>query len=558
MDIMEGIRGSDRSAVQRAAAGDRQARPGALPDVGQAVTGRLPAWLRGTAGVLLLAVLWLAATAWLRPLMLPDEGRYVGVAWEMMRSGDWLVPTLNGLPYFHKPPLFYWITAASLSTFGLHEWAARLAPLLGATAAASALYLFALRWAGAALARLSLLVLVTQPILFAGAQFANLDMLVAGCIAATVLALASAALSIEEGQRPRGTLAAGYAFAALGLLAKGLIGVVLPGMILVAWLLARRRPRTLLALVWWPGLVLFAVVGAPWFIAMQQRFPAFLDYFFVVQHFKRFTTTGFNNPQPFWFYLAVLPLTTLPWSAWLGAAARPAYWRDPERGSVRGLMWLWLVLVTLFFSLPKSKLIGYILPATVPLAFLVADAIAIGWRAGTGRSRRWIAASAIGGALVCVGVVVAVAVTRDNALGPLGHTLAQRVTPRDQVVFLHGYYFDLPFYARLHAPVHVVDDWTDPELSSRDDWHKELLDAQHFEPVATPPVLLTPARVGELLCTGRTTWFVGAASMPARYPVLAAATLVTRQGDTALWRLPAGALSAAQCREMPSANSAGM
>jgi 4-amino-4-deoxy-L-arabinose transferase-like glycosyltransferase len=522
------------------------------------VTGRLPLWLRGSAGVLLLAVLWLAATAWLRPLMLPDEGRYVGVAWEMVRSGHWLVPTLDGLPYFHKPPLFYWLTAGSLWTFGLHEWAARVAPLLGATAAASALYLFALRWAGPALARLSLLVLVTQPLLFAGAQFANLDMLVAGCIAATVLALASAALSIEAGQRARGTLATGYAFAALGLLAKGLIGIVLPGMILVVWLLARRRARTLLALVWWPGLVLFVVIAAPWFIAMQQRFPAFLDYFFIVQHFKRYTSSGFNNPQPFWFYLAVLPLTTLPWSVWLGAAARRSYWQDPERGSQRALMWSWLVLVTLFFSLPKSKLVGYILPATIPLAFLVADAIAIGWRTGSGRSRRWIAGSAVGSGLVCLGVIAAVTATHNNSLGPMGQTLSQRMAPRDQVVFLHGYYFDMPFYARLQAPAHVVDDWDDPRLTARDDWHKELLDAQQFEPTANPPVLLRPSRLVELLCSGRTTWFVGAVGMPARYPVLAAATLVTRQGDTALWRLPAGALSAAQCREMPSASSAGM
>src|SRR4051812_27566503 len=76
---------------------------------------------------------WLAATAWLRPLSLPDEGRYVGVALEMLWSGNWLVPTLDTLPYFHKPPLFYWVTAASLATFGINEWAARLGSLLAAT-----------------------------------------------------------------------------------------------------------------------------------------------------------------------------------------------------------------------------------------------------------------------------------------------------------------------------------------------------------------------------------------------------------------------------------------
>src|SRR6476659_9026789 len=86
---------------------------------------------------LLFVLLWLIATAWARPLMLPDEGRYVGVAWEMLRSGDWLTPTLNSLPYFHKPPLFYWITAAMLWLVGNQEWAGRVAPWLGACVAAA-------------------------------------------------------------------------------------------------------------------------------------------------------------------------------------------------------------------------------------------------------------------------------------------------------------------------------------------------------------------------------------------------------------------------------------
>ena len=90
----------------------------------------------------ILVMAWFACTAWARALMLPDEARYVGVAWEMLRSGDWLTPTLNGLPYFHKPPLFYWITAGSLELLGRHEFAARVAPILGATLGAMALFLF--------------------------------------------------------------------------------------------------------------------------------------------------------------------------------------------------------------------------------------------------------------------------------------------------------------------------------------------------------------------------------------------------------------------------------
>ena len=106
----------------------------------------------------------------------PSEGRYVGVAWEMLRSGDWLTPTLDGQPFFHKPPLFYWITASSLSVFGLHEWAGRLASLIGACAAAIAIALFMRRWRGLPAARASLLVLAhAAGVLRRGAVRQSLD-----------------------------------------------------------------------------------------------------------------------------------------------------------------------------------------------------------------------------------------------------------------------------------------------------------------------------------------------------------------------------------------------
>src|SRR6187401_3549360 len=116
--------------------------------------------------LLLLALAWLGATAGLRDLSLPDEGRYVGVAWEMLRSGDWLTPTLNGLPFFHKPPLFYWIAALALKVTGGVAWASRAPSLLGAGIVALGTYLFVRRWSRPGMARAVLLVLLTQPIFF--------------------------------------------------------------------------------------------------------------------------------------------------------------------------------------------------------------------------------------------------------------------------------------------------------------------------------------------------------------------------------------------------------
>ena len=116
--------------------------------------------------VALLTALWLGWTTGWRHLAVPDEGRYAGVAWEMIRSGDWLTPTLDGLPFFHKPPLFYWITAVSLELFGLHPWAGRLASVTGAWLGAMALYLLLHRWSSPRHARLSLLALLTMPYWF--------------------------------------------------------------------------------------------------------------------------------------------------------------------------------------------------------------------------------------------------------------------------------------------------------------------------------------------------------------------------------------------------------
>ncbi len=499
---------------------------------------------------LLLLAAWLLATAWIRPLALPDEGRYVGVAWDMLGSGDWLVPRLDSLPYFHKPPLFYWITACSLAVFGPSEWAARAAPLLGAFAGASALYFFMRRWRGETAARWSLLAVATQPLFFVGGQFANLDMLVAGCIAVCVLGFAHATLSAEAGQRSAGGLIAGYAFAALGLLAKGLIGIVLPGMILVAWLLLRRQWRLIPRLLWIPGLLLFAAVAAPWFVAMQLRFPQFFHYFFVVQHFERFAQSGFNNQQPVWFFVVVLALLALPWSAWLlRSTVLP---REAPARAVAQLAWLWLVVVLVFFSLPRSKLVGYILPATFPLALLVADVFAR--RAGEDRARRWWRVSAGAASLLCLaGVALGAAFPRDSAR-QLGRALRPLAAPGEHLVFLHNYYFDLPFYAGWRGPVKVVEDWDDSELTGRDNWRKELADAGQFDPQQARALLKLPADVPDLRCGVAPVWVVGRRAMEKRYPMLLHAEVVATERDVVLWRVQASGVNAADCGGTPSAN----
>ncbi|MDE2406647.1 MAG: glycosyltransferase family 39 protein [Xanthomonadaceae bacterium] len=494
-----------------------------------------PAW-RQHARILIWIVLWLAATAWMRPLMHPDEGRYATVAWEMVRSGDWLTPTLNGMPFFHKPPLFYWITAMALYVWGPVEFAARVASLAGASLAAFSLYLFTRRWSGEAAARRVLWVLLVLPMFFAAAQFANLDMLVAGCITATVLALAHAALCYEQGLPYRGVLRAAYVLAALGILSKGLIGFVLPAMIVGLWLVVRWRWKTLLALVSVSGLVLFLLVAAPWFVAMQQRFDGFLHYFFVVQHFQRFAATGFNNVQPWWFYPAVLLLCSLPLALWLKPLFARGYFTAPGvQGAVRLLMGLTVFCVVLFFSLPKSKLLGYILPAVPALAWLIADACGIG-QAGPARLRRWNLSLGIS-ALIGLTAVIGLSINQSHSSKPIGVALRAHYQQGQPVFILKDYLYAVPFYARLQQPVHDVDDWSDPDIARRDTWRKEIADAGSFAPALARQLLIYPQALPHALCSAEVSWVLGAEDAAQTYPFLARARVVYAGNRQRLWQV---------------------
>jgi 4-amino-4-deoxy-L-arabinose transferase-like glycosyltransferase len=484
---------------------------------------------------------WLAATAWLRPLSLPDEGRYVGVALEMLWSGNWLVPTLDTLPYFHKPPLFYWATAASLATFGINEWAARLGSLLAATGCALGVYHFLRRWAGEAQAGLALLVLVTTPFFYGGAQFANLDMLVAACIAGTILSAAHAVLASGEGAPTRPALAAAYAFAALGLLAKGLIGIVIPGMVIGIWLVFIGRPAMLLRLVWLPGLALFSAIALPWFLLMQARYPGFFDYFFVHHHFDRYVTQGFNSRRPFWFSVAVFAGATLPWFVFLAPAIR---WRgeahaDGTPGQVRALMWIWLVSTLIFFSIPSSKLLGYVLAAVPPLGGLAAEGLTR--VAGTpaklrvGVMRVVAIAVLIGGAML-TGTILRDG-DRDNTralatrLGPL------MTSPADPLVVLNNYPFSLLFYLRRPPPLRVVEDWQDSRVIQKDSWRRELYEAAMFDPPSGKLLLLDAAAMRVLLgCSRQTVWLIASSASAERLPQLAGLERVTQVGNDAVWR----------------------
>ena len=528
------------------------------------------AWLRGKwqaspAFFLTGVAVWLVALSWMRPLTLPDEGRYAGVAWEMLRSGRLSVPLLDGMPYFHKPPLYYWLAAGAMHLFGLQEWAARAPSLLAAWAAAAGLYAFVRRHREAEAARMAVLVLISMPLFFGGAQFANLDMLVASLIALCVLAAADTVLRRAHGRPWRAMALAAATLAALAVLAKGLIGLVLPGAALAVWLAWRRDGRGMLALLWPPALALFAAISVPWFWLMQARYPGFFQYFFVYQHFERYAETGFNNAQPFWFYLPVLAGLTLPWSLWGGGLLRGRFWRaadDPD--GLRRLMAAWLVVVVLFFSLPASKLVGYVLPALPPLAFLLAEVVQQA-RAREPAARhlhgRLAGAGLLAAAAICVVAVNVAAMRPRGSVRDLAARVVPELAPGDVTVALHAYPFDLGFYTGLRQPVWVVDDWEPSRVAHRDNWRKELYDAGRFAPAMGREVLVSPQEWLRRMCEapdGSRYWIWGEGDDGGWYRPLAGMAAHVADARRRVWLLRVDeAFRRRACAGMPTAGSPG-
>ena len=492
---------------------------------------------------LILCSVWLCISAGIRPLTLPDEGRYIGIAWEMLNSDNWLVPTLDGLPFFHKPPLFYWLTALGLKLFGVNEWAGRLASILAALMASAALYVFIRRHVSNQVANLALAILITQPFFFVGAQFANLDMLVAGMISLTILFGASAVLALERGLPYKAALTTAYVFAVLGVLAKGLIGFVLPGAILFAWLVIGRRFRLIPSLLPIHLVLLFFALVAPWFWWMEKSYPGFWNYFFVYHHFQRFAETGFNNQQAFWFYLPVLILFTLPWSPWIFRVFNRNFLQDKERFAIRSLMIVWLMGILVFFSLPSSKLVGYILPALPPFAFLIADVMLVWLSAAEKRNSStasaWLGVSLIVASTACIAIVLAVTHLDPTSSRKMSALALPVFQAEDQIVMLDEYQYDMPFYLKATKPSWVISDWKSPEIPKKDNWRKELYDAGKFDPARMQQVLFLPGEFAPKLCqfSGAALWVWGKMEVISSYPFLKDERMVYTNGKKALLRL---------------------
>ncbi|MFA7061685.1 MAG: phospholipid carrier-dependent glycosyltransferase, partial [Pedobacter sp.] len=309
------------------------------------------------------------------PLIDPDEGRYAEIPREMLEQGDLITPTLNYVKYFEKPPLLYWINAASLKIFGLTEFAARLPSALCGLLTVLATYLIARKLYNRRTALFSAIILGTSAGFVLQSRIILTDMLLTFCLTA---ALGSFIIASQREERRSSPLPwyLFYLFCALAVLAKGLIGIVFPVGIIFLYLLLTRNRRIISRMRLITGLTLFLTVTVPWFVAVSLRNPEFVRFFFIHEHFERFTSTAHGRYQPAWFFLPVLLGTMLPWSFFIPGALIRAWRNRHHEGFQAGLyLLIWIAVIFLFFSKSGSKLVPYILPIFPPLAILIAHRI---------------------------------------------------------------------------------------------------------------------------------------------------------------------------------------
>ncbi len=364
----------------------------------------------GAILALLVALLLvrLAAMA-LLPLMDTTEARYADIARRMADSGDWVTPWHDdGAPFWGKPPLSFWLTAASFKLLGMSEFAARLPHLLCTAGVVALVAWLARRSAGEALLSVALL-------------FGSLGLYVGGAgvmtdpalMLGTTLAMAGfwVALHGEEGPQRRLGGWALFGGLAIGLLAKGPIVLVLVGPPLLLWALASRRAaHAWRALPWLGGLLVTTLLVAPWYLAAEHRTPGFLNYFLLGEHWHRFVTPGWAGdlygfahrraPGTIWLYAL---LAVLPWPLLALLLRRPAGQEPPDDTTVlwQRYLLLWTLWPLIFFTAARNIIWPYVLPSLPAAALLGA-----GWLAARERQRvlRWVA-----GGLALTAVACAVA-----------------------------------------------------------------------------------------------------------------------------------------------------
>jgi 4-amino-4-deoxy-L-arabinose transferase-like glycosyltransferase len=336
-----------------------------------------------------------------RTLIPTDEGRYAEMAREMATTNDWITPRLNGIKYFEKPPLQIWMTALAFETFGLGEWQARLW-----TGLCGLLGILLTAYAGRRVfdwrIGFSASLVLASSFLWAALGHVNtLDMGVAGMMTVALCGLLLGQRNDASPREQRNWMLVCWTGMALSVLSKGLIGLALPGAVLVLYTLLSRDWAIWKRLHFGPGLLLFFAIVTPWFVLVSFKNPEFPQFFFIHEHFQRFTSKVHHRAGPWYYFIPILVLGILPWlgvlvqSLWAGRRDAPGGFQPKK------LLLVWAGFIFFFFSISGSKLPSYILPIFPALALLIAAYLP------TASRKSWAVTAGLTGALGAAGLALA-------------------------------------------------------------------------------------------------------------------------------------------------------
>ena len=300
-----------------------------------------------------------------RPYLTPSEARYIELPRQMLATGDWLTPRINGVPYFEKPPLFYWLQAIALGLFGTGEFAGRIVTVLFTALTCVVTYATGRMLFGRVAGLIAAGVLATSLMGYSLSRVSTLDVPVSFFITVCF------ACFLTAQQHSKRFYYLMYAASALSVMTKGLIGIVVPGLVIGAYILLTRQWHILKEARLPTGLCIFLTITVPWHYLMAQRHADFLQFYFIHEHFTRYLTDEHKRAAPWWFFIAVTVAGFLPWTFFTVRLQR--------KHAHDIFLYLWILLPLVFFSTSHSKLVPYIFPIFPPIAILIGRRLSEFW-----------------------------------------------------------------------------------------------------------------------------------------------------------------------------------
>ena len=335
--------------------------------------GVWPKGVRGLSFLIIILGIFFSFEMGNRPFASPDEGRYVEIPREMVVTGDYVTPRLDGMKYFEKPPLFYWMQAASIKAAGINETSMRFWIVLFAILGCMSVFYVGTKCYSRNIGVMSAGILATSLIYYCHSRIIILDLVLSIFLCGSLWAFFLAFVRENQSKIPRKHLIiAMYALSALACLTKGLIGAVLPGFVVFLWMLFTNNWKKLKEILYIPGILVFLAIFLPWHVLAAHRNHDFLYYYFVVEHFLRYTTKFHNRYQPAWFFIPIILAGLIPWTGFSLVAFKNLVKKSFDKNSEYIFLACWIFGIFGFFSFSHSKLIPYILPIVPPIALITA------------------------------------------------------------------------------------------------------------------------------------------------------------------------------------------